>query len=117
MIKVSARGGDGGDGGRGADGSRVYNATQDTRGGDGSDGGDGVDAGIGTSGANGGDGGDITVVVTEEDFDLLLALEQPVVSAGSEGIAGRHRKPGGGGDGGSAGATYSCIYFSFGVLT
>ena len=120
MIKISARGGSGGkggkggDGGDGSDGSRGYDATRDTRGGDGSDGGNGGDAGRGTSGAKGGDGGEIKIVVAEEDCDLLLALESPVVSGGSGGIAGRHGEPGRRGDGGSGGSShrwYSLLFW------
>ena len=111
-VIISARrgdggkGGDGGDGRRGTRGQAGKNATRWSSGSNGGPGGDGGDAGDGTSGSDAGNGGDVSILVPEEDMDLLLALKQPLVEGGRGGLPGKNGNPGSGGPGGAGGKSY-----------
>lgn len=112
LIRLSARGGDGGkggdagrgeDGGRGRDGS---DATRHSRGGNGGPGGAGGDAGEPADGGAAGAGGLVRCELSEDDLDLLMALEEDA-AAGRPGDPGRPASGGAGGRGGSGGSSCS----------
>ena len=115
-IYLTARGGDGGKGGSGGNGQggghgdNGIDATRYSMGTDGQHGCDGGNAGQGSGGAKGGKGGEITIVIKEDDQDILVAMPAPVVRGGNGGAAGRHGSPGEGGSGGRGGDSYSWFY-------
>lgn len=115
-IYLSARGGDGGEGGNGGNGQggghgeHGRDATEYSIGTDGQHGCDGGNAGQGSSGGNGGKGGEITLLIKEEDTDLLVAMPAPIVAGGKGGAAGNHGLPGRGGQGGVGGSSYSWFF-------
>ncbi|KAH0564731.1 hypothetical protein GP486_001878 [Trichoglossum hirsutum] len=108
VLFLDCKGGDGGNGGKGEDGqqggkgARGRNATKYRDAENGGMGAPGGDGGYGTSGADGADAGNVFVSVSEDDLDLLIALQWDI-NGGKGGLSGTHGDPGDGGIGGNGG--------------